>query len=144
MTRLETIETQLIKPWADLGHRVMVAADREAWQTILTRFSDRYLGNELRYGWTLPFEDEDGEYVTMAIAIYPDLIVKQTEEDSDNRFHEYLNAVEYRLNWHFAWFGDTDKTDKIDAMLYDQAPGSMEILNSIQLRVLDQEANANG
>lgn len=143
MTRIEEVSNQLIKPYTDLGHFTMVADDRVSWQACLTHLSDRYLGNELRYGWTLPFKYPDGD-TGFGIAFCPSIIVEQTEEDTDNRFHEYLNAIEFRLNYHFAWFGNDEKTNRIDAMLYDQAPGSMDVLNSVQLRVLDQEANANG
>lgn len=143
LQRLHTVNNQLIQPMANLGHHTLVANDRDAWQACLSSLSDRYLGNELRYGWTVPFKYAESK-TGLGIAFFPTLIVEQTAEESDTRFDRYLDAIEYRMNYQFAFFGDDEKTDKIDAMLYDAAPGNMDVLNSIQLRVLDQEANANG
>jgi hypothetical protein len=113
---------------------VYIALDDTDWEEFS---ADR--GPETRFGYTLPFEDEESESGT-SIAFYPWLISRQTEHLDTGEFNDYLKAVEYRLNNHITLFDDYDEEERIrivDNLLYDRGPGSMHLLNDVQLKAID-------
>lgn len=93
---------------------------------------------DCRYGWTLPYDDEESA-TGIGLAFNVPMIVEQTRHLDDDQFNEYLDAIEYRLNNHITLYDDYDEEERcriIDNLLYDRGPGSMQLLNDVQMRVL--------
>ncbi len=73
----------------------------------------------------------------VSIHCSPDLIVTQTRTLDDTEFQEYLDIVEYHLLKHVQYFHDAEAEVRIDRETYDTWPGSMTVLNAVQMMVLD-------
>lgn len=105
------------------------------------------------YGWMPPFgldgehptgcacyACERGENVELILAPFcPALIAEQTAHLDDHMLEHYLDAVDYMTSLQIAYrsMAWQERERLIDLALYEAAPGSMEILNEVQMLALD-------
>jgi hypothetical protein len=100
------------------------------------------------YGWIPPFElldSPDDETATVIGPFCPALIAEQTRFLLDEPFVQYIDTIEYQLclhilHRHLPW---QDRESLVDKLLWDTAPGSMELQNRVQLRILDHLSDAD-
>lgn len=111
--------------------------DRDEMRTELAELTE--VGEESRFGWTYPFDD-DNSPTALSLAVCYDMIVDQSLHLDFALFREYVDVIEYRLNLHITLYDEFPQDERariIDNLLYDKGPGSMQILNDVQLHVLD-------
>lgn len=94
----------------------------------------------------LPFGYRPPEWNALAETYWvfysADIINRSTENETDDRFITYLASVIHHLHYHIIFDGDVPfhRIDHaIDEAMYDLAPGSLMIMNDIQMAYLDQE-----
>lgn len=106
------------------------------------------------YGWVPPQKAEGrhpedcecfacvrGEVVELIVAPFcPALIAEQTTGLDDETFHMYLDVIDYTTSLHITYrdlpWEERERT--VDDKLYEVAPGSMELLNAVQMGALDR------
>ena len=99
------------------------------------------------YGWIPPHEvagAADDDFATVIAPFCPGLIAEQTRFLLDEAFLHYVDTIEYQLCLHIVhrdlpW---QEREALIDKQLWETAPGSMELQNRVQLRILDQLSDA--
>jgi hypothetical protein len=95
------------------------------------------------YGWVPPYEidgEPAAEAATVVAPFCPALIADQTRFLLQREFEQYLDTIEYQLCLHIVhrslpW---QEPEALVDRLLYDTAPGSMELQNRVLLRILDR------
>lgn len=110
------------------------------------------------FGWVPPFP-ADGEHPepcrcsaclagdeveTILAPFCPELIAEQTADLDDEAFDQYLDVIDFCTSLHIIHrhLAADERQRLVDSMLYDQAPGSMELQNAVQMRVLDRMLGA--
>jgi hypothetical protein len=103
------------------------------------------LGNahpEAIYGWTYPYEvEEDVAKSRLAISFNPERIVELSSTLDDGLFNEYVDAIEYILNTHIAFFDTKPLGERIrvaEETMYANGPGSLMLLSDVQVQALDR------
>lgn len=136
MNRIAAIEKQILDHFVNMKHNVYVATNDEEWAAATTRLGNNIeAAGETPFGWSLPFHDETSD-TRQAMLLYPQRIVEITKHLDDEYFGHFLDTIEFRLNYKFAWFGENRFYD-VDALLGQESPDALELLNSVQLKVLD-------
>jgi hypothetical protein len=94
------------------------------------------------YGWIPPYEvegDPDDESATIIAPFCPGLIAEQTRFLYDSPFEEYVDIIDYSMSLqiihrHLPW---PEREAAVDHRMWEEASGSMELQNRIQMRILD-------
>lgn len=106
------------------------------------------------YGWVPPCPTEgshpdgcgcsacrEGRDVELIVAPFcPALIAEQTAALDDATFERYLDVIGYVGSLHIVHrdlpWGERER--KVEESLYETAPGSMQLLNQVQMAILDE------
>jgi len=99
------------------------------------------------YGWVPPCEvegDAEAESATVIAPFSPALIAEQTRFLYAADLLLYLDTIEFSMclhivHRHLPW---AEREAAVDARLWDVAPGSMELQNRVQMRILDSLTEA--
>lgn len=131
--RTGQVDIQLITWFSEMGHFVYEGStDIEAW-------NEQWVGRgpEVQYGWTTPFECPDSP-TGWAYAVNPHIVVELGEGLNDGDFVDLIDCIEYRLNKMFGMIDSPELYEYIDASLLEEAPGSLELLQTCQANYLNK------
>lgn len=134
--RAEETEDRFTEVFGALDMMVTFAFDDDDWD----RICEDHPGPETRFGWTTPFDDDESP-VGLGIAFHVDRIVDQSAHLDDMLFGEYVDAIEYQLNHHLVLYDDYTAEERAvmaDDVLYENGPGSMQLMSDVQLAALDR------
>lgn len=103
----------------------------------LDEWNDEFLGIDpnTRFGWST---EEIG-------AFCPELIAQQTADLNEEDLNDYLTAIFWILDRHIVLLWENPEMSRderhrqIEDDLYDIGAGSIDLLNHVQLKVLDQD-----
>lgn len=92
------------------------------------------------FGWMPPYQRAPGLFV---LRFCPTIIEAQTAHLDDTQLEEYLNVLSFSADLHITHWErpPEDRERLIDRTLYDIAPGSMQLLNDVQMRAMDTAGN---
>jgi hypothetical protein len=127
------------------------------WEWLVSDIPDP-TGVNKQFGWVPPFaiEGEHPDYCrcsacaagddveTIVAPFCPELIAEQTADLDDAAFEQYVDVIDFCSSLHIIHrHRPADERQRlVDNALYDQAPGSMELQNAVQMRVLDRMQDA--
>lgn len=93
------------------------------------------------YGWLPPYQTARGTFV---FRFCPEVIDAQTSHLDEDALEEYLEVLVFSADLHITqWERPIEERDRlIDRTLYDIGPGSMRLLNEVQMKALDEARQA--
>jgi hypothetical protein len=131
MDRIEIIKQRFSELFEDIA--TLCCLTEEIWRVMDVGQDPLHLP----FGYRPPeWNHEENAYVTFFSA---DIINLTTENQPDDRFAAYLTVICHHLHYHII-FDDVPEErveHAIDETVYDLAPGSLALMNDVQMAYLD-------